>query len=136
MFMMLSQDTLDIYIDIFLYSMLAFPPWLVVLMILTWICPKSLNKRYFKSPYFSVGEQAFYANFPLTHFKMLIYVYALAGPKRYHKRQMTEIRNYVPKWYFFATMIWLAGLISIIVCGLGLMILLLIYIEYFHNGGA
>ena len=136
MFMMLSQDTLDMYIDIFLYSMLAFPPWLVVLMILTWICPKSLNKRYFKSPHFSVGEQAFYANFPLTHFKMLIYVYALAGPKLYHKRQMTEIRNYVPKWYFYAAMVWLTGLILISLCAVVLMIILIIYIEYFHNGGA
>lgn len=134
--MILSQDTLDILVGIMFASMLAFPPWLVVLMVLTWICPKSLNERYFKSPHFSVGEQAFYSNFPLTHFKMLIYVYALAGPKRYHKREMTEIRNYVPKWYFYAAMVWLTGLILISLSVVGLMILLLIYIEYFHNGGA
>jgi hypothetical protein len=133
--MRISQDTLDILIDIVLYSMVAFPPWLVVLMILTWICPKSLNERYFKSPHFSEGEQAAYINFPLTHFKMLIFVYALASPKRYHKRKMTEIRGYVPRWYFCAAMTWLVGLILISLCAVCLMIILIIYIEYFHNAG-
>lgn len=133
--MTISQETLDILIDIFLYSMLAFPPWLAVLMVLTWVCPKRLNERYFKSPHFSVGEQAAYLNFPLTHLKTLIFIYALASPKRYYKRKMTEVREYVPRWYFRASMFWLAGIILIGIGFVGLMIPLIIYIEYFHNGG-
>ncbi|SQD77820.1 protein of unknown function [Moritella yayanosii] len=44
-----GQVTLDILIDIVLYSMLGFPLWLVALMVMTWCCPKQLNDNYFKS---------------------------------------------------------------------------------------
>lgn len=131
--MIFSQSTLDILIDIVLYSMLGFPLWLVALMVMTWCCPKQLNDNYFKSPHFSDGELAAYICFPLNHLKTLIFICTLAMPKLYRKRNMSNAREYVSAWYLRVARIWLGGLYSMAFIIFGLMGLLIVYIEYFKN---
>ena len=75
-------------------------------LIISYIIPKKLLERYFKTPHFGSGELVLMAQFPGSLARGSIFVASCIIPKKGQRRQMIDVPDHAPKWYRVAAYIF------------------------------
>ena len=103
------------------------PVWLLM----RFVTPKGLVKRYFKYPHFTSAELVLFSGFPGTLMRTGIFMNLCIMPSRGKKRKMTDIREHVPGWYIIVSKIFMP---CALIHGLFAFLLLvgsILYIKFF-----
>ena len=94
---------------------------IVVMHVLT---PKQLIEKYFRPPYFSITEPAYFVGRVYSINFTVMFMGLTAFPRLGKKRKLTEMYKEVPNWYRIASRIVLIFMFS---CGFVLFGVLLVY---------
>lgn len=78
-------------------------------LLLSIFTPQSLLTKYFKEPYFTLTETVMLKSFPGFLLRTIIFAGALLLPRLAKKRLITDIHQYMPKWYVISLKIFLIG---------------------------
>ena len=113
-----------------IFTYLWMPP---VWLLMRFITPKELVKRYFKSPHFTSAELVLFSGFPGTLMRTGIFMNLCIMPSRGKKRQMTDLREHVPAWYIYASKIFMVCSITHGVIMLSFIVGFGVYLEFFKS---
>ena len=127
--MQLDMTTL---FTIFLYLMITALAWLPIWFLLDILTPKVMLERYFKKPHFTGGELFALNLFPGTALRTALFSWILWFPSLGKKRQLCNLSEGTPRWYAVALKILAAGFMTHALLFIGLLIGMLVYVEFFE----
>ena len=92
---------LSYYIGILLISVIIYAGFISfpVVFIMYLLMPKEVLNKYFKPPYFSETEVAFFTGLPFFMMRTAMFMTAFAFPEKVKKRGLSEAYLIVPVWY-------------------------------------
>ena len=79
-----------------------FPSWLVM----RFITPQKLLSRYFREPHFTPTELIFFAQYPGSMIRAMIFVWACVKPHWTRKRKLDDMLEHAPAWYVMTAKIY------------------------------
>ena len=103
-------------------------------LLLSAFTPKSLLDRYFKEPHFTLAETHMMREFPGSLIRTTIWGWLLLLPSVDRKRNIKDVRSYIPLWYAVALRFFIVGAILTGVVFGGLMVFLLLLPEVYSQG--
>ncbi len=113
-----------VYFIIMFAGFLLLPVTWLLLSIFT---PKNLLDKYFKEPHFTLTETVLMAQFPGFLMRTAVFGWAILVPKLGKKRDIWNVKNFMPTWYYLSLTIYMIGaLFTLLVIVILLPILLLI----------
>ncbi|MGH1486886.1 MAG: hypothetical protein ACRBCI_11740 [Cellvibrionaceae bacterium] len=95
-----------IYFTILFAGFLLLPVTWLLLSIFT---PQKLLEKYFKEPHFTLSETVLMAQFPGFLIRTAIFGWAILAPKLGKKRQIWNIKKFMPTWYFILLTLYMVG---------------------------
>lgn len=78
-------------------------------LLLSAFTPKSLLGRYFKEPHFTLAETYIMREFPGSLIRTTIWGWLLVIPKVDRKRNIKDVRSYIPLWYAVGLRVFIVG---------------------------
>lgn len=100
---------------------------LTLLFFIHWIVPKEMLRAYFKEPYFSSTEVAFFSAFPFFFMRTVMFMRIAAWPSSGKRRGLSDAYQLAPRWFqvmsktfiliFFISFIPLIVLVPILLFG-------------------
>ena len=110
----MMQLVFDKLANVFFYLMminfLLIPiSWLII----SYIIPKNLLERYFKTPHFGPGELVLMAQFPGSLLRGTIFVASCIMPSKGQRRKMTDVPDHAPKWFIIGAHLFFYGVLVI-----------------------
>lgn len=94
------------------------------IVVMHFLTPKKLIEKYFRPPYFSITEPAYFVGRVYSINFTVMFMGLVSFPRLGKKRKLTEMYKEVPRWYQIASRIVLIFMLS---CGIVLFGDLLIY---------
>ena len=98
-------------------------------LLLSIFTPKTLLNRYFKEPHFTLTETVMMKMYPGFLIRTGIFGWLLVLPSVDRKRNIKNIRQYMPLWYAIGLRILIFGAVFTLVGMLGLMAFLMLLPE-------
>ena len=102
-------------------------------LLLSIFTPKTLLDRYFKEPHFTLAETYMLREFPGFLLRTSIWGWALVLPFLDRKRNIKNVRAYMPLWYATALRVLTFGMAFTFTVILVLLILLFLLEDYSPN---
>ena len=94
-----------------------------VALIMHLLMPRAVLEKYFKPPYFSEAEVAFFTGLPFCMIRTVMFMTIFGFPHRGKKRGLTQAYLMVPPWYQRLSKIYMISFVStmaaIVPIGLG-----------------
>ena len=90
-------------------------------LLLSIFTPKSLLERYFKEPHFTLTETYMMREFPGFLIRTGIFGWLLVLPSVDRKRNIKNVRDFIPLWYAIGLRILIYGAVFTLVGMFGLM---------------
>ena len=106
--------------------------WIPIWVLLDILTPKVMLERYFKKPHFTGGELFALNLFPGSLMRVSIFGWGLWFPSLGKKRQLCNLSEGTPRWYAVALKIFIAGSMIHGLLFIGLLIGMLVYVEFFE----
>ena len=104
--------------ELFLFTFWAMFSWLlwgpVTWLLLSIFTPKSLMEKYFKEPHFTLTETYMMRGWPGFLLRTGIFGWLLLIPSVDKKRNIKEVRKYMPLWYAIGLRILIIGSMAIL----------------------
>ena len=98
---------------------------------LTFLTPKSLLDRYFKTPHFNSFELAFFRNYPGSFLRTAMFSWILFFPKPAQRgRKIFDAHLYMPTWYQISLRVMLIAVCFSMIFVLALMLILFVLPGY------
>ena len=91
-------------------------------LLLSIFTPKSLLEKFFKEPHFTLTETFMMRGYPGFLIRTSIFGWLLLIPSVDKKRNIKEIRRYMPLWYAVALRFFIVGSMSTLFIVVGLLI--------------
>lgn len=86
--------------------MLSFFPFLLSLIVLHLLMPKTVLDRYWKEPYFRPFELMLFSGWSFfAHMRTLMFMWTFVFPRLGKKRRIVDAHRLVPRWYRIASVI-------------------------------
>lgn len=84
--------------------LVAFP---VASLVMNWLLPGNVFKKYFVEPHFRFTEIVIFSGFPLCIYRAMMFSLVICHPRFGVKRQLTSMHMDVPSWYKSISKIYL-----------------------------
>lgn len=114
--MSLVSDILSLGINPFTVA-LASLIWLILtflgILVMHFLMPQNIAEKYFKPPYFSIFEPAYFTGKVLAVNRTVMFMTVIAFPRLGKKRKLTKVYKEVPGWYRVASRLILIALFSL-----------------------
>lgn len=83
-----------------------------VALIMHLLMPRAVLEKYFKPPYFSEAEVAFFTGLPFCMIRTVMFMTIFGFPHRGKKRGLTQAYLMVPPWYQRLSKIYMISFVS------------------------
>ncbi|MEJ2680768.1 MAG: hypothetical protein P8176_08455 [Gammaproteobacteria bacterium] len=118
-----GEDLATVFFTVMIAGVLWMPTTWLLLSIFT---PKKLLEKYFKEPHFSLAETILMARFPGFLIRTGIFAWLALRPSLDKKRNIKNVKAYMPRWYELALKSFMIGVIMTMTLFFGLMAILLL----------
>lgn len=110
--MQVSYTTFDNLFLILMVITIAGVLWMpITWLLLSIFTPKPLLEKYFKEPHFTLTETVLMAQFPGFLIRTGIFAWLTLIPSLDRKRNIKDIKDYIPYWYSLALKIFMIGVV-------------------------
>lgn len=104
-----------------------------VLFALHFVVPRAMLRTYFKKPYFSSAEVAFFSAFPFFFIRTIMFMRLAAWPNSGKKRGLTEAYLMAPPWFRVISKIYIVIFLVVFPPAAILVVVLSAAFFYFEN---